>query len=247
MTEVICALMDQGELTESDVEEPLEVGMGSDIIPLDADGSAGEHSPSLPRPYAGDGGLSPTHGGMPPGPTPLELAQAFGTRSQFRIGGATIVDNSSGPRGWWVALQVTELNGDDVRVTGLDAHCTLFYLRSHQEHGEAIAAAMSQCLQQIIGRRGMLPTDLLAAGVLNPMSTAAYAWIDLLVSCPAHATLHRVANEGLAQVPQRWKQFVHPAFHLSFRKAPSVCMERGMGSAALRGRLVPIAAPGGDA
>ncbi len=250
MTEVVYVLLDQGHLLESDVEEPLEVAMGTSITPFDHGGYAGDHSPSLPLPggddRGGDGGLSPTHGGVPPTPTPLELAEAFGSRTQFRMGGLSIVHNNDGPRGWWFALQVTELYGDDMCVTGLDAHCTLFYLRSHQQHGEAVAAAMSRCLQQMIDRRGVRPTDFLSAGVVHQSSTAEYAWIDLLVSCPAHATLHRLANEGLAQVPQYWQVHVHPAFHLSFRLAHGVNLERVMGGGGLRGRLVPIAATAGD-
>ncbi len=53
----------------------------------------------------------------------------------------------------------------------------------------------------------------------NELSNEEYAWIDMLVACPLHATLHRLANEGLNRVPQRWRMRVHLAFHLSFRRS----------------------------
>ena len=47
-------------------------------------------------------------------------------------------------------------------------------------------ATMSECLQQIVGRRGSLPIDLNAAGGMSPYSTEHLAMIELLVACPAH-------------------------------------------------------------
>lgn len=148
----------------------------------------------------------------------------FGTRTQFRVGGLSIVHNH-GDRGWWFAVQVSELCNDEMHATGLDAHITLFYLRSDQHLGEEVAAELRRSLRSIISRRGTLPVDFNASGGVSPYSDEHRAMIDVLVACPAHATLHRLANEGLARVRRRQHAYVHPAFHLSILWAETATMQ----------------------
>ena len=166
MTLLLFAVLDAEAISEEDLEEPVEIGMDLDLA-LVATMEAG--------------GDVPTYGGV----SPLLVSTEFGTRTQFRLGGLSIIHNL-GHRGWWFAVKVEELSNDDVRVTGLDAHITLFYLRSDQDQGALIADAMAECLQQIVARRGRLPVDFNAAGGMSPYSTERLAMIELLVACPAH-------------------------------------------------------------
>ena len=168
MTEVLCALLDAAVLHEDDVEEPVEIGLDLDLALV-----AGTHTPP-------EGGV-PHDGGLPP----MDVARLFGTRTQFRMGGLSIA-HSLGRRGWWYAVVVEQLAMDDVWVAGLDAHITLFYLRSDHNEAEAVAGAMTACLQQILQRRGRLPVDFNAAGSVSQWSSDDYAMIELLVACPAH-------------------------------------------------------------
>ncbi len=46
----------------------------------------------------------------------------------------------------------------------VDAHCTLFYLQSHLQYGDETARAMGSRLEQIVSRRGDLPSDFVCAG-----------------------------------------------------------------------------------
>ena len=178
MTEVLFAVIDAGAISEEDLEEPVEIGMDLDLALIPTIEAGGE----VPTDGGVEaGGVVPTYGGVPP----MLVATEFGTRTQFRLGRLSIIHNL-GNRGWWFAVKVEELVKDDVRVTGLDAHITLFYLRSDQDQGELIAVAMSECLQQIVGRRGSLPIDFNAAGGMSPYSTEHLAMIELLVACPAH-------------------------------------------------------------
>ena len=158
---------------------------------------------------------------MPPGGglTPWELAQEFGTRTQFRLGGLSIVHNRQTSGNVWFALHVTEIVGDTRYALGLDAHVTLLYLGSYQDHADAVATAMTGLLQQILARRGTFSADFLTAGSVSPFSNRGYGMIDLLVTSQAHGTLHRLANQGLSALPVRRQAYIHPAFHLSFRRS----------------------------
>ena len=104
----------------------------------------------------------------------------------------------------------------------MDAHITLFYLRSHFELAGEVASRMEAHLAQMGDRRGGLPPDLVTAGMLNANSREGYAWIDLLVACRAHETMHRVLAVGLEALPSRGRmRGLRPSFHLSIRRGAS--------------------------
>ena len=105
MTSVMELLIDERGLDEELVEQPLELAVGEEFLPLEDGG--------LPRP-APPGGLSPA-GGLSPGFSPLQLATMFGDRSQFRMGGPRVEwEYNAGRRSVWFAVRVTRLIGDGV-------------------------------------------------------------------------------------------------------------------------------------
>ena len=226
VTEFMVALLKNGAVAEDDMEEPLDIGMdmGEAIL---ASPVLAHASPVLAH---GDdeppssGGLSPREDPVP-GPSARDIAEHFGARTQFRLGGLSIHHADNGSDGHWFALKVEELRDDDGRASQLDAHFTLFYLRSHREHSEPVAAALTAMLQQITDRRGELPVDFVGAGVISPLSTEAFAMIDLLVSSRAHQSLHSLSHHGLSRVPMRHKFFLHRAFHLSIRRSEDTRFE----------------------
>jgi len=87
---VVFSAIDAGLISGSDVEEPVEVGMDLNLAVLAVDGDVCTDLEAV--------------GGVPP----MQIVEAFGTRSQFRLGGLSIVHNN-GHRGWWFAEQVKEL------------------------------------------------------------------------------------------------------------------------------------------
>ena len=214
--DVVYALLDAELVAEVDIEEPL-------VIAVDYEFAL---QPMLPP--ADDGGLPPADdSGVPP----MEIAQAFGTRTQFHVGELSIVHNY-GQRGWWFAVQVGELRGCDYIATGVDAHFTLFYLRSHCERVSEVAGAMSAVLEQIMTRHSdrrlvhwwRVP-DFATAGQVSPLSGEELAMLDVLVSCPIHSTLHRILSAGMGQLQRRQGTFVKRAFHLSIRRSAGCVMK----------------------
>ena len=155
-------------------------------------------------PSAGDGGVPPADDvGMPPaddgGVSPMAIARAFGTRTQSHLCGLSIVHNL-GHRGWWFAVQVSELRSCDYIATGVDAHVTLFYLRSHHERVADVAEALSAALERILTRRGgrrlvpRLPVDFNTAGRVSDSS-----WPASRSICPA------VVFAASRQRRKRWR------------------------------------------
>ena len=218
MLDVVYALLDAGIVAEEDIEEPLGIAVDYELALEPAGG----------LPPADDGGLPPADdSGVPP----MEIAQAFGTRTQFHVGDLSIVHNL-GPRGWWFAVQVGELRGCDYIATGVDAHFTLFYLRSHRERVSEVAGAMSAVLEQIMTRHSdrrlvhwwRVP-DFATAGQVSPLSGEELAMLDVLVSCPIHSTLHRILSAGMGQLQRRQGTFVKRAFHLSIRRSAGCVMK----------------------
>ena len=214
--DVVYALLDAELVTDVDIEEPL-------VIAVDYEFAL---QPMLPP--ADDGGLPPADdSGVPP----MEIAQAFGTRTQFHVGELSIVHNY-GQRGWWFAVQVGELRGCDYIATGVDAHFTLFYLRSHCERVSEVAGAMSAVLEQIMTRHSdrrlvhwwRVP-DFATAGQVSPLSGEELAMLDVLVSCPIHSTLHRILSAGMGQLQRRQGTLVKSAFHLSIRRSAGCVMK----------------------
>ena len=216
--DVVYALLDAELLTDVDIEEPLVIAVDYEFALEPAGG----------LPPADDGGLPPADdSGVPP----MEIAQAFGTRTQFHVGELSIVHNY-GQRGWWFAVQVGELRGCDYIATGVDAHFTLFYLRSHRERVSEVAGAMSAVLEQIMTRHSdrrlvhwwRVP-DFATAGQVSPLSGEELAMLDVLVSCPIHSTLHRILSAGMGQLQRRQGTFVKRAFHLSIRRSAGCVMK----------------------
>ena len=227
MLDVVYALLDAGIVAEEDIEEPLGIAVDYELA----------LEPAGFWPPADDDGLPPADdGGLPPaddsGVPPMEIAWAFGTRTQFHVGELSIVHNN-GHRGWWFAVQVGELRGCDYVVTGVDAHFTLFYLHSHHERVHEVAGAMSALLEQIVTRRGdrrlppdrRLVPDFVTAGQVSEYSNEELAMLDVLVSCPIHSTLHRILSAGLGQLQGRQGTFVKRAFHLSVRRSAGCVMK----------------------
>ena len=213
---MVYALLDAELLTDVDIEEPL-------VIAVDYEFAL---QPMLPP--ADDGGLPPADdSGVPP----MEIAWAFGTRTQFHVGELSIVHNN-GHRGWWFAVQVGELRGCDYIATGVDAHFTLFYLRSHRERVSEVAGAMSAVLEQIMTRHSdrrlvhwwRVP-DFATAGQVSPLSGEELAMLDVMVSCPIHSTLHRILSAGMGQLQRRQGTLVKSAFHLSIRRSAGCVMK----------------------
>ena len=226
MLDVVYALLDAGIVAEEDIEEPLGIAVDYELALEPAGG----------WPPADDDGLPPADdGGLPPaddsGVPPMEIAQAFGTRTQFHVGDLSIVHNL-GHRGWWFAVQVGELRGCDYIATGVDAHFTLFYLRSHRERVSEVAGAMSAVLEQIMTRHSdrrlvhwwRVP-DFATAGQVSPLSGEELAMLDVLVSCPIHSTLHRILSAGMGQLQRRQGTLVKSAFHLSIRRSAGCVMK----------------------
>ena len=226
MLDVVYALLDAGIVAEEDIEEPLGIAVDYELALEPAGG----------WPPADDDGLPPADdGGLPPaddsGVPPMEIAWAFGTRTQFHVGELSIVHNY-GQRGWWFAVQVGELRGCDYIATGVDAHFTLFYLRSHRERVSEVAGAMSAVLEQIMTRHSdrrlvhwwRVP-DFATAGQVSPLSGEELAMLDVLVSCPIHSTLHRILSAGMGQLQRRQGTFVKRAFHLSIRRSAGCVMK----------------------
>ena len=218
MLDVVYALLDAGIVAEEDIEEPLGIAVDYELALEPAGG----------LPPADDGGLPPADdSGVPP----MEIAWAFGTRTQFHVGELSIVHNY-GQRGWWFAVQVGELRGCDYIATGVDAHFTLFYLRSHRERVSEVAGAMSAVLEQIMTRHSdrrlvhwwRVP-DFATAGQVSPLSGEELAMLDVLVSCPIHSTLHRILSAGMGQLQRRQGTFVKRAFHLSIRRSAGCVMK----------------------
>ena len=178
-------------------------------------------------PPADDVGVPPADDG---GVSPMAIARAFGTRTQFHLCGLSIVHNL-GHRGWWFAVQVSELRSCDYIATGVDAHVTLFYLRSHHERVADVAKALSAALERILTRRGgrrlvpRLPVDFNTAGRVSDCSVEGYAMIEVLVSCPLHNTLHNLVSTGLVLLHGRRATRLLPAFHLSIRRSAGCVME----------------------
>ena len=148
-------------------------------------------------------------------PTPMQLAQTFGSRLQFQLRGLSIVHSRSG-RGW-IALQVTELYGGGVQATGLDAHVTLLYVLAPSELVARAAQSMTTMLQQILNRRGANSDDFIAWGAENKLNnTGTFAMVDLIVGCRAYDTCYRLASAGILSLPQE-ALGKRRALHLSIR------------------------------
>ena len=214
MLDVVYALLVAGIVEEEDLEEPL--GLAVDF----------EHALAVGgMPPAGDGDAT-----LDGGVSPLAIARAFGTRTQFHLRGLSIVHNH-GHRGWWFAVQVSELVSVDYIATGLDAHLTLFYLRSHHERVDDVAATLSRALEGILDRHGRrrhgprLTVDFNTAGRVSDFSQEAYAMIEVLVACPLHSTLHRLVAEAMLVLQGRRHTRLLPAFHLSMRRSVGSVME----------------------
>lgn len=138
------------------------------------------------------------------GITGLDLAERVGAEgSQWRMGGLGIKHNLRKDGSYWVALTVRYVESKEWRLAPIDAHVTLAYLKSAEENIEKAVNSMRDALNQVIRRRGDMPTDLAFVGTLSPLGAQHYAWCDIHVHTPAHACLHRILSAGLAAIRGR--------------------------------------------
>ena len=101
-----------------------------------------------------------------------------------------------------------------ITLEGIQAHTSILYLAPHIVGEEALRAGSAELvrLQQV---------HFQGAFKVNDMSHTNYAWADLLVTTPLHATLHRIARACLQAAPAQpgaRRPYVRPCFHLSFRR-----------------------------
>lgn len=132
MTMLLFDLLDASVLAEEDIVEPVAMNMGLDLV--------------LERAAPADDGLTPADGGLTPavgGLTPTEVVAAV-SGQQWELHGLSVCHNH-GHRGWWFALQASELRCDTHRVVNLDAHITLFYLISDRERGSVDIRTYARC------------------------------------------------------------------------------------------------------
>ena len=187
MTELLCVLVDVGLITEDDVEEPVEIALDLELVASSVMTVEESTAGGVPPSDGGSGIATSWSGGMPP----LEVVELFATRMPFELGGLSIVHEHGG-RGWWFALSVEDLRrrGEallpEVRVEGLNAHITLFYLRSDEGSVPSIVDGMVQCVEQMTRRRGRFPVDFTVTAGPSAFSNDWLAMMDILVACPAH-------------------------------------------------------------